>query len=163
MPSMMEEGELRARELLLDMAQVLTAQLEQPTEAVRRMQALLRVNRTELVQVALLLQSRWDSLSGVQARVYEAQLSQWMAPATAAWSQAERAFSQRWPEEGRQVQALLQEVDGFVARARLEAEAEAEAATADAGAPLDAPAAPAPGEAPQPDGPEPAHPSEASP
>ena len=111
LPSMMTELETRAHDLLMDMADVLQAHADRPTDAVRRIEAFLRVNATEMAENAAALQTRYEAMQGYEARIYEAQLAEYMGRAMAVWLAAERAFSVAHPEEGQTIRALVDAVD----------------------------------------------------
>jgi hypothetical protein len=111
LPSMMTDLETRAHDLLMDMADVLQAHADRPTDAVRRIEAFLRVNATEMSENAAALQTRYGAMQGYEARIYEAQLAEYMGRAMAVWLAAERTFSVAHPEEGQTIRALVDAVD----------------------------------------------------
>lgn len=121
----MTDVERDARDLLEDMALVVSANATQPEVALARLDAFLDVNGERLIASALRVEARYRSLGPREARIWEAQFGEYMLPAWRAWQQAEVAVSRvnrEWSHRisGR-VHAYDQSAEGRAIRDRLTA------------------------------------------
>ncbi|MCB9520330.1 MAG: hypothetical protein H6699_05555 [Myxococcales bacterium] len=108
---MMGQVEERARNHVFDMATILETNLDDPATAVTRMQNLFSVNGERMIGDAVLLEQRLASLEGDERRLYEAQLAAYLDEAFVAWRDANAAFVQAHPAEGREIGQLVELFD----------------------------------------------------
>jgi hypothetical protein len=111
LPSMMTEVEERSFVLLTDMADILESMSDRPDDAVRRVEAFLRVNADDMRENAAQLQARYDAMEPYEARIYEAQIAEYMGRAMSYWLVRERPFSAANPDQGRIIRDMIEAVD----------------------------------------------------
>ncbi len=111
LPSMMTELEEHAFVLLTDLADILESTADRPDDAVRRVEAFLRVNGDEMRENAAQLQARYDAMPPYEARIYEAQLAEYMGRAMGYWLARERPFSAANPDQGRIIRDMIEAMD----------------------------------------------------
>jgi len=109
--SLMGPVEERARNHVMDLVTLLQANGDAPDQALDRVRALLSVNGTRMLDDALAVADRLDSLDAVDARRYEAQLGVYLGEAWLAWRDALAAFTQQHPDAGRQIAELVEQLD----------------------------------------------------
>jgi len=111
LPSMMGDDEVRARDLLDELTLTITSNAADPAAAELRVAAFLRVNEIDLLDVATAIEARAASLEGLEALVYQEQLSALLASSWQQYNSAVRALEQAAPEQGRNVRQLVDRVE----------------------------------------------------
>lgn len=111
LPSMMTENEERARDFLLDMAFVLEQNAGDPDTALDRLEAMLRLNRDEMMATARAIESNFDALDGAESRVWEAQFAALMQPAYVEWRRHRDALIRADQEAGRRLAGIIEQND----------------------------------------------------
>jgi hypothetical protein len=109
--SLMGPAEERARNHVFDLVTLLQTNADAPDQAVDRVRALLSVNGARMLDDALAVADRFESLDAADARRYEAQLGAYLGEAWMAWRDALAAFTQQNPEAGRQIAELVEQLD----------------------------------------------------
>ncbi len=111
MPSMMTASEERARDFLLDMAFILEQNADDYDQGLERLQAMLTLNRAEMMEVARTIEANFAALEGAERRVWEAQFAALMQPAYVEWREHRDALIRADQDAGRRLAAIIEQND----------------------------------------------------
>ncbi len=107
---LMGELEERALGYLLDLTFLLEND-EDPQAVVDRIEAMLAVNGDDMIDNAQALEAKFESLEGVERRLYEAQLAAHLDEALQDWFVSLQRFKTAHEDEGRAISRMVEAVD----------------------------------------------------
>lgn len=109
---LMGAEEERARIFVVELTEIVTAQKENPDQALARVRAYLATHRAEMAANARLLSARYEQATGATKRRYEEELATYLRAANEAWRDRRNAFLSAHPQHGRTLLELLEQVGG---------------------------------------------------
>ena len=104
--------EERARLFVVELTEIVTAQQENPDQAVARVRAYIATNRVEMAANARLLSARYEQATGATKRRYEQELADFLRAANEQWRERRNLFLVAHPQHGRTLMELLERVEG---------------------------------------------------
>ena len=104
--------EERARLFVVELTEIVTAQQENPDQAVARVRAYIATNRVEMAANARLLSARYEQANGATKRRYEQELAEFLRAANEQWRERRNLFLVAHPQHGRTLMELLERVEG---------------------------------------------------
>ena len=104
--------EERARLFVVELTEIVTAQQENPDQAVARVRAYIATNRVEMAANARLLSARYEQATGATKRRYEQELAEFLRAANEQWRERRNLFLVAHPQHGRTLMELLERVEG---------------------------------------------------
>lgn len=107
---LMGELEDRALGYLLDLTFLLEND-EDPQSVVDRVEAMLAVNGNDMLDNAEALEAKFESLEGVERRMYEAQLAAHLDEALQDWFTTLQRFKTANEDEGREIARMVEALD----------------------------------------------------
>ena len=104
--------EERARLFVVELTEIVTAQQENPDQAVARVRAYIATNRVEMAANARLLSARYEQATGATKRRYEQELADFLRAVNEQWRERRNLFLVAHPQHGRTLMELLERVEG---------------------------------------------------
>ena len=109
---LMGAEEERARLFVVELAEIVTAQQENPDQALARVRAYIATHRVEMAVNARLLSARYEQATGATKRRYEKELAEFLRAANEQWRERRNLFLVAHPQHGRTLMELLERVEG---------------------------------------------------
>lgn len=109
---LMGAEEERARLFVVELAEIVTAQQENPDQALARVRAYIATHRVEMAANARLLSARYEQATGATKRRYEKELAEFLRAANEQWRERRNLFLVAHPQHGRTLMELLERVEG---------------------------------------------------
>ena len=104
--------EERARLFVVELAEIVAAQQENPDQALARVRAYIATNRVEMAANARLLSARYEQATGATKSRYEQELAEFLRAANEQWRERRNLFLVAHPQHGRTLMELLERVEG---------------------------------------------------
>ena len=104
--------EERARLFVVELTEIVTAQQENPDQALARVRAYIATNRVEMAANARLLSARYEQATGATKRRYEQELADFLRAVNEQWRERRNLFLVAHPQHGRTLMELLERVEG---------------------------------------------------
>lgn len=101
------EDEARAKALIEELTDLIVLNIDDADRVEQRIEAFLLMRNDELVQNARALEAILAAKSGDERVVYEENFSNYLAPATLAYSSAIKAFAEKYTSHWRRVDRRL--------------------------------------------------------
>lgn len=109
---LMGAEEERARLFVVELTEIVTAQQENPDQALARVRAYIATHRVEMAANARLLSARYEQATGATKRRYETELAEFLRAANEQWRERRNLFLVAHPQHGRTLMELLERVEG---------------------------------------------------